>query len=159
MSIIEMKEAIAEQVLLLDSLAVVERELQRYAYAQAWDVVEATLPRIGELADAFERAEARRHQAHLALRAELGCRECPFSAVLALLGETDRRELSELYRRLKVGIMRVKSLTSGIDIYVDARLRAGRELLEQIVPGWASPVYGADGRKLSIGASIVSHHM
>ena len=139
-------ETLSAQLSMMNTLADHEAELHRRMLEREWDEVAPLIETMGQMSDAVVEAENRRHDAYCRLRKHLGLDDYSgFAEVLAALDDEDRRRLAELYRQLKLAVIRLKSLAGGVDRYVRSMMTTTREIIQEAYPHRSGSSYGPDG--------------
>lgn len=160
--IAEMLAALSEQVTQMERLAEHEGALQQCLIDRDWDALEQLVPRMVKTSEAIEAAEALRDAAVGRLAQALGMgRAARFSEIIESLPEDSRRTLAELYRNLKIVVLRLQSRTAAIDTYVRATVSTMRGVLRELYPEHATHVYSRSGGGAFTGgqALVVNHHL
>ncbi|MFW5729248.1 MAG: flagellar export chaperone FlgN, partial [Spirochaetota bacterium] len=115
-------DALEEEVALLDSFVKRERELRELVMDRNWPALERSIGVLNEAARSIEAAEDRRHRAFARLAQRLGLgAEASFYDLVSHVPQESRQDLVDLFRELKVSVMRVQGLNSGIESFVKAR--------------------------------------
>lgn len=158
----EVLEALSEQVKHMQQLADQEALLQRCVMERDWTVLEELIPRMATASEAIEAAENARDYSVQRLALALGLGPSPrFSDVVAALPEESRMALADLYRRLKIVVLRLQSRTASIDTYVRSSVSTMRAVMRELYPEHAAPVYSRSGGGIFTGgqALVVNHHL
>ena len=148
--------------LLLLAFAGKEQELQDSLLERdfaATGMVVWELERLGAEIDGVERE---RHAAMARALEEAGLDgRTTFSDWVSRLDETERPDLSRLYRALQVAALRVRSLTGGIDAYVRSAMRTGSAVLGEVFPDQKGTIYCRRGRnsKPDGRAMVLDRHL
>ena len=142
------KESLARQAELMLEFGEREHELQQAVLDRDWPAMDALVPRMESLSRELAALDARRHELFLEAKAEVGLpEEASFSEYAQLVPADDRRELTSLFRSLQVSVLRVKSVTRGIDSYVRGNLRTTNEMLGTLFPDQKGTIYSRHGRR------------
>lgn len=145
-----LKEILNREVELLEGFADREQELQKAILDRKWDRLEGIIDGMSETSQQVLEVERERHECYMSVRREYQCgEEGSFYDFAALLDIGDRMEISELYRRLKVAVMRVQALTGGIGTYVNSATAAVRDILDELNPQRRDRIYSKHGRRSS----------
>ncbi|MFW6251366.1 MAG: flagellar export chaperone FlgN [Alkalispirochaetaceae bacterium] len=155
-------QTLSAQLTLMNSLAEQEAELHRRMLEREWEEVTPLIETMSEMSDAVVEAENRRHDAYCRLRLHLGLNDgSGFAEVLAALNDEDRRRLAELYRQLKLVVIRLQSLAGGVDRYVRTMMATTREIIQEAYPDRSGASYGRDGAHAAQGgeALVLNHHL
>ncbi len=156
------KEVLQLQGVLLDNLSREEARLQIAVLQKDWIALEACVREMKAIAQGIEECEQKRTESYRVLKAALGLKpDDSFYEVLSRLPIEDRQELAELYRRLRIGIVKVRSITDGIDAYVTATVGTMRDILDELFPERKGKIYSRSGTVSSADASslVVNHRL
>ena len=154
-------QSLDAQLKLMNTLAEQEAELHRRMLEREWEAVTPLIENMSEMSDAVVEAENRRHDAYCRLRKELGLDDTSgFGDVLSALEDEDRRRLAELYRQLKLAVIRLQSLAGGVDRYVRTMMATTREIIREAYPQRSGAGYGRDGAHAAHSgeALVLDHH-
>lgn len=142
----ELKHSMRREVELLEQFAEQEHDLQKAIVDRQWERLEGIVDAMRASSDEVLQAEAARHRAYTQVRAELGHEDDEsFYDFISHLDLDERTAISELYRRLKVAVMRVQALTGGIGTYVTSATTAIREILDELYPQRKGRIYSSGG--------------
>jgi hypothetical protein len=158
----KLKELINSEVELLESFARDERKLQSAMVNRQWELLEGIVNEMSHASEQVLAVETERHECYTRLREELGCDpQDSFYDFAARLDLGERMEISELYRRLKVAVMRVQALTGGIGSYVTSATTAIRDVLDELYPQRKGRIYSRGGHHTAPDdrAMVVDHHL
>lgn len=142
-----LQEVLEQQIWVLEELAEEEAALQRAVAGRDWPAAESTIDGLRERADRFAGLEEVRHQAYREMLHSVGVTESvPFPVALGRLDDESRRRLTELYRRLKAALFRVRSVSEGLDAFVAALVTTTRGILDEIYPSRKGNLYSRSGQ-------------
>ncbi len=142
----QLEEVMQTEINLLESFAEGEQELQQHLIKREWVALQANIERLSGCAEEILEVEALRHETYRKSREEVGCGTTEsFYDFLAYLPIDARSSLSHLHRQLKVAVMRVQSLTGGIDAYSNESARTLRSILDEILPQNRGRLYSKSG--------------
>jgi hypothetical protein len=148
MRVAEIKELLAAQVKAMEEFGVREAELQSTILDRDWPTIETLLQTIQKHGAELEQLDLRREELFLQAKADAGlAADAAFGELLAHVDEVDRRELAALYRSLQASVLRVKSVTRGIDSYVRGTLRTTNEVLGEVFPDQKGTIHSRRGRR------------
>lgn len=152
----ELLSALEEEVELLDTFVARERELRKLVMDRNWPELEDVIETLNESAAAVAEAEDRRNSAFRALAVGAGLEgDVSFYDVVSRVSHDIRHELVRLFRELKISVMRVQGLNSGIESFVQARSRSLNDVLEVFGPAHRGKVYGRDGAQTRNGRAAL----
>lgn len=142
------KESLARQAELMLEFGRREHELQQAVMDRDWPAMDALVPRMENLSRELAALDARRHALFLEAKTAVGLpADATFSEYVQRIPEADRHELTTLFRSLQVSVLRVKSVTRGIDSYVRGNLRTTNEMLGTLFPDQKGTIYSRHGRR------------
>lgn len=145
-------EALEHEVSLLDSFVQKERELRDVVMDRNWPALEEIISALNEAGTSISTAEQKRHRAFTDLAESEGLSgDVSFYDVVSHVPQEDRQYLVDLFRELKIAVMRVQGLNSGIESFVQARSSSLNDLLEVFGPSHRGKVYGRDGAQTHKG--------
>lgn len=148
MSVARVKELLAAQADAMLAFGAQEQELQAAIMNREWSKIDSLVPQMQRRSSELEATDAARHEAFAVAKAELGLPAgASFLGFLERVDEEDRRELTALYRSLQVSVLRVKSVTRGIDSYVRGTLRTTNEVLGEVFPDQKGTMYSRRGKR------------
>lgn len=156
------QESLQEQVDLLEQIGSCEQDMQRAVMTRDWPKLERTIEHMTGLSDGVYRCEAARTATCSALCRQFGLPEtAQFSVLLGHLPAQERREISSLYRRLKIAVYRIQTLTNGIGSYVSSSRQAMEQVMEEVFPAARGRIYSRDGnvRGKQPPAMVVNHSL
>ena len=142
------QKILARQAELMIHFGEQQQELQETVLARDWATLEALIPAMERTSHEAATLDGRRHELINQLKASLGVHaDATFAELLEHLPENHRDELGTLFRDLQVAVLRVKSLSRGIDSYVRGSLRTSNEVLGAVFPDQKGTLYSRRGRK------------
>ena len=151
-----LSSVLVQEIQLLDALAERERVLQSHLLDRDWQELQRVIDEMTELSERIQQAESARSDCFAALRRTLGLAEkTGFSELISRLDEESAGRLRTLYRSLKVSVMRIRSLTGGIDAYVASSTATMRSFLEECSPQHRGTIYRKDGNAGNRGQHAV----
>jgi flagellar biosynthesis/type III secretory pathway chaperone len=111
---------------------------------------------LNEAGSRISTAEQERHRAFTELAESNGLTgDVSFYDVVSHVPQEDRQYLVDLFRELKIAVMRVQGLNSGIESFVQARSSSLNDLLEVFGPSHRGKVYGRDGAQTHKGRAAL----
>lgn len=141
-----LEEVMRGEISLLESFAEGEQELQDHLIKREWVALQAIIEKLSGCAEEILKVESLRHETYQQAQSELGSsRADSFYDFLAYLPIEQRSSLSHLHRQLKVAVMRVQSLTGGIDAYSNESARTLRSILDEVLPQNRGRMYSRSG--------------
>ncbi len=158
----EIRTTLTEEAELLVEFGNREQDLQQAVLRRDWPAVDALVATMEEQSRRFVRLDEQRHELVAGAKANLGLRpDASFGELVDRLPESDRRELHRLFRSLQVLVLKVKSVTRGIDSYVHGSLRAAHDVLGEVFPDQKGTLYSWKGRRMHADgrAMVVDQHL
>lgn len=142
------KRLMNKQAGLMLEFGELEQGLQTAIMNRDWPGMERLVSKMGEIAGSLVVLDQERHEAIQAEKRRQGLREeDSFHALLARLEPPVRADLTALYRSLQVSVLRVKSVTGGIDAYVRGSIRTTNEMLSIVFPDQRGTIYSRQGQR------------
>lgn len=157
-----LQDVLEQQIWVLEELAEEEAALQRAVAQRDWPAAESIIDGLRDRADRFAALEEVRHEAYREMLRSVGASESmPFPVALGRLDEASRRLLTDLYRRLKAALFRVRSVSEGLDAFVAALATTTRGILDEIYPSRKGKMYGRSGQvaRTEDWALVVNRHL
>jgi hypothetical protein len=148
MSAEQLCELLTKQSEGIEAFGVLEQRMQRAVIAQEWAELDRVIPASEALAEQLELLDQRRHQLVSQMKRSHGVPpDAPFGELLVHLPAERRRLLATAFRGLQVAVLRVKSLTNGIDSYVRGAVKATNRLMHEVFPDHRGTLYSRLGRR------------
>ena len=149
-----------QQAEMMERFGEKERELQEAILGQDWDAMERMTPILEALSHDLASIDEKRHATVVQIRSE---RSLPDTATFAeIVRGSDaelRKALTRAHRQLQIAVLRVKSITGGIDAYVRGNLRTANAVLGEMFPEQKGTMYSRKGvSKPAAGHAIVLDH-
>ena len=142
----QLQHVLEREASLFEKFGKREHELQRVIVGRDWDAMDAIIPDLERLSMEIQATEKQRHAVVAEAKTAVGfADDAPFVDYLQSLQDDAREKLTQLYRDLKVAVLRVKSLTGGIDSYVRGSIRTSNAVLGEIFPDQKGTMYGRAG--------------
>lgn len=155
-------EVLNVQIVLFTDLAREERILADAVVAKDWPTLDRVIRVMNEYSEEIVRADELRSRTYDALRSRIGLPSGGlFSELLDSIPSESREQLSELFRELKVAVMRVRSLTGGVDAYVESSNTTLRSVLQELYPERKGRLYSRSGASTEHAETpvVVNHHL
>jgi hypothetical protein len=160
MALDELLSLLQEQTRKMDEFGEKESELHTAIVGQNWDLMSRLTPELDELSRELEAIDERRHSLVTQLRSERNAApEMTFAQLIRDAAPDERRQLTDAHRALQIAVLRVKSLTGGIDAYVRGSLKTANAVLGELFPEQKGTMYSRQGiSKPAAGHAIVLDH-
>lgn len=147
-TIAAVKSALAKQAETLLEFGRLEQELQDAVLERDWPAMDSLVPRMEGLSRELAALDTRRDALFGQAKAAVGVpQNAAFGEFVQRLDEADRRDLTALFRSLQVSVLRVKSVTRGIDSYVRGSLKTTNDVLGLVFPDQRGTIYSRHGRR------------
>lgn len=162
MKVERIKELLSTQADTMLEFGEQEQRLQDAILKRDWSAVDALVSSMEITSSTASTLDRRRHDLLLEAKREIGLREdASFGEFLEHVAEDDRRELGTLYRSLQVSVLRVKSVTRGIDSFVRGSLRTTNEVLGTVFPDQKGTMYSRRGHRAPTDgrAMVIDRHL
>lgn len=160
--IADIRKTLTEQVRILSEFAGREQSLQEAVLRREWPAVDACVRDLETRSRIFRALDEKRHALVSSAKVAAGLRaDAPFAQLAEAWPDLDRSELLRLHRSLQVSVLKVKSVTRGLDAYVRGSLRAAQEILGELYPDQKGTFYSRGGRRAPADsrAIVVDRHL
>ncbi len=148
MKLAEIRTTMARQAEMLTEFGDREQQLQDAVLRRDWPAVDDLVVAMERDSHRFPALDEERHSLIAEAKAEVGLDpDAPFAELVEHVEEAHRRELVSLYRSLQVSVRRVRSVTRGIDSYVQGVRRATHDVLGEVFPDQKGTLYSSRGRR------------
>ena len=145
-----------EEAGLLERLSALEEELGRSARERDWTGLDGTLSEVRTMSEKASQADLVRAVVYEKIKRS--CKAPPeegFQEVLARLPAEERGSLSDLHRRVRIAVERIKSVTGGLDTYISSTVSTMDRILEEILPDRRNKMYTHTGGVFGAGAPLM----
>lgn len=144
----DIRNVLADQSNAMQEFGEQEQALQNAILARDWSATDTLIPEMRRLSLEIAALDVRRSALIAAAREEAGLGpDAPFAELVQHAPDSERRELNRLFRSLQVSVLRVKSVTRGIDSYVRGSLRATEETIGAVLPDQKGTLYSKRGNR------------
>ena len=148
----ELKSMMLEEAALLNDFAQKQEDLQKILSNRKWAESEGIIARLRALSYKIEKFEQKRYECFCSLRARAGPgKDESFSHVISNLPFSDRQELLNLYRKLKIAVIRVKGVSGRLGYYIRSLTESVSQVLEELFPYRKGKLYSRSGRARAVG--------
>lgn len=159
----DLTKLMKNQIKTLDKFCIKEKKLRTYIYEKKWHELENIIKEMAPISEKLEQLEKKRNIAFNELKKSMGeDDDAGFYQVIVKLPEKERDICSELYRNLKLAVMKIRGVTKGIDAHVKAANSVLNQLLEEIYPHRRGNIYSKNGGKIPLnmeGPMIVNREL
>ncbi len=135
-----------KEIALVNRFSSVEEKIKEILIRKDWPSLEKKIREMNKLASRISEIEEERNSVYQAMR--LYCRDDDVKSfyLFASMFCHDRKEiLISLYRELKVGVMKVKNITSRIETYVNTVVSTVDKVLDEVYPHRKGTIYDVSG--------------
>jgi hypothetical protein len=141
-----------EEAEALEALSALEDNLRRQVMTHDWTNLDGRLREVHALGEKASQAEQLRAVVYQKIKRS--CQAGPeenFQEILCRVPVEERGSLSELHRRTRLAVEKVKCLTQTLDAYISSSVHTMDRILEEIFPDRRNRIYTRQGE--IIGAS------
>ena len=146
-----LEKLMKKEIDLIHRFSETEEKIKEILVKKDWLCLEKKLREINILASRINDTEEKRNDVYQAMK--LYCRDDEVKSfyLFAAMFCPDRKDiLVALYRELKVGVMKVKNITSRIDTYVTTVVSTVDKVLDEVYPLRKGTIYDVSGAKSQI---------
>ena len=155
----ELKDLMERETEKLGALAAAENRLQQCILDKDWTELESLIRNLESLSREVSLIENARNQLYGDLQDDYGLETGHgFYDFLVRLPEEQQQDLAELYRRLRIAVSEVRSITGGIDNYISSTVSTMGKILEELFPSRKMRLYGKDGAARESAQPLVFSH-
>jgi hypothetical protein len=139
-----------KEIALLERLAAAQDVVHQAVCARDWADIDALFKRLDEYNKEFESLEKERSRLFLALSHELGFgQENPgFYALTTRLEPEMRRQMTDLYRRLKLDVLKIRLSNENLHHYIATNRAVISDFLQAAFPDRKGKLYSRHGREV-----------
>ncbi|GHT85893.1 hypothetical protein FACS1894137_10750 [Spirochaetia bacterium] len=146
-----------QELRMLEQIQVLQGQVKNAVRSRQWTDFEGHLGSLAAIGDEFEALDRDRVQIFTAFARRMGFNyevECPpqgpdFYAFAARLPEKERRELSELYRCIKMRTLGVRFANDSLMNYLDETQAVVSGFLEAVFPDRKGKIYSRRGTQVN----------
>jgi hypothetical protein len=140
-------DVLRQETALLERLAAAQEVVRNAVFAREWADLETMLARLAAYGSDFELLEAERARLFAEFANNGGERESVgFYALASRLADADRRELTELYRRLKLDALKVRLANDALTTYLSDARATLSGFMDAAFPDRKGRLYSRRGR-------------
>ena len=156
MQTLELLNILHEEAQAFNAMAALEARLQESLVERRFLESESILTDMQLLSDEIVGIDARRELEFQRLKSEAGLDDYDgLKDLLAILPSTDRELLAGAYRNIKIGVMRVKAASQGIDSYTRHHISVLKGVVDEYYPDRKQRTYTARGTHRETAAPLV----
>ena len=159
MNIKNFEKILEMEIALFQQLAQTERVVQEALIQRDCLLLDQYLEKSKEISEAIREVDQQREELYMGILEEMGIeREYGITFLLASLEGTERERMANLYRDLKVVVLQVKNLTSGINAFSSSKLDSMHRMLDELYPHRRAKTYRANGTQVPETEPMVLDH-
>lgn len=140
-------DVLRQEIALLERLSSSQEIVKNAVFTRDWADLDSMLARLGEYGTEFELLEKERVRIFSELCGGSGER-VPFYAVAARMDDSRRRELTDLYRRLKLDVLKVRLANDSLSTYLNEARATMTGFMEAAFPDRKGNLYSKKGSKV-----------
>ncbi|MBI9105209.1 MAG: hypothetical protein JEZ04_00600 [Spirochaetales bacterium] len=147
---------------LLNIICFEEEKLQKALRANNWNEMEVVINKLAPVSERMETIEADRDSVYQSMKTKLGKKQSDgFYSVAAHMDGRTREDCLSGYRKLKIALLRMRGLTSGIDQYVRTVGDTSRAVLNEVFPHRKGSIYSSTGstRPVQSDPMVLNRHL
>ncbi len=140
-------DILRQETALLERLAAAQEVVRNAVFAREWTDLETMLARLAAYGGEFELLEAERARIFSEFASGSSDRESVgFYALASRLGAAERRELTELYRRLKLDALKVRLANDALTTYLADARGTLSDFMDAAFPDRKGKIYSRRGK-------------
>ncbi len=151
-----------EETDLLNEISSEEEKLQKALRASNWNDMEVVINKLTPLSQRMEAIEEKRNTVFQKLKIRLCKKESDgFYAVAAHMEGRTREDCLSGYRKMKIALLKMRGITSGIDQYVRTVGETSRTVLNEVFPHRKGSLYSSNGNTKPAAADpmVLNRHL
>ena len=141
-----------EELVLLKKISSAQDKVRQAVLNREWTDFDEKINEVGLYGDNFARLEEERVKIFLIIREGFGpdnSEEKPFYALISRLPMAEGRELSRLYRELKMESLKMRAINENFLAYLNEAKTIAQAYLEAVCPARGGKLYTRRGRRVS----------
>jgi len=159
---VKLAKLMKEETELLNMISCEEEKLQRALRSSNWNEMEVVINMLAPLSERMETIEEMRDLTFQKLKMKLSMKETDgFYAIAAHMEGSTRENCLGSYRKMKIALLRMRGLTSGIDQYVRTVGDTSRAVLNEVFPHRKGSIYSSTGnaRPAAADPMVLNRHL
>uniref|UniRef100_A0A7C3IL03 Flagellar protein FlgN n=1 Tax=Gracilinema caldarium TaxID=215591 RepID=A0A7C3IL03_9SPIR len=139
-----------KEIALLERLAAAQDVVSQAVFSRDWTDMDALFKRLEEYSNEFEALEKERTSIFSGLGRELGFEHerLSFYTLATRLEQETRRQMTDLYRRLKLDILKIRLANENLNQYIATNRSVISEFLQAAFPDRKGKLYSRHGREI-----------
>jgi hypothetical protein len=149
-------DVLRQETALLERLSAAQEVVRNAVFAREWVDLETLLARLAAYGNDFELLEAERSRLFAEFSNTGNEREgIGFYALASRLADADRRELTELYRRLKLDALKVRLANDALTTYLQDAKATLSGFMDAAFPDRKGRIYSRKGKAVHAEMSSI----
>lgn len=149
---------LTKEIDLLKKISALQSQMRQAVMGREWDDFEGKSQDVNQMSDEFARLEEKRGELFSALAGvsketksadSFDNEEMPFYAAILALPVDQRRQLSDLYRELKIETLKMRALSETFLAYLTEAKSMTASYIEAVCPDRGGKLYTRKGRRVS----------
>ncbi|MDR2246195.1 MAG: flagellar protein FlgN [Treponema sp.] len=147
----ECAAVLKQEIELLDKISALQAQVQNAIINREWTDFEGRFESLAAIGDEFEALDLERAEVFARFATEAGFKgeDASFYRCAARLPEAERKELSELYRRIKMRTVEVRLANESLAKYLSEMQTVVSGFLEAVFPDRKGRIYTRQGTQSS----------
>ncbi|GHV77982.1 hypothetical protein AGMMS49942_28030 [Spirochaetia bacterium] len=147
----ECAHILKQELQMLEQIQVLQDQVKNAVRNRQWIDFEGHLGSLAAIGDEFEALDHERERIFTSFARKMGFNHqgVGFYAFAARLPETERRELSDLYRRIKMRTLGVRFTNDSLTDYLDETQAVVSGFLEAVFPDRKGKIYSRRGTQVA----------
>jgi hypothetical protein len=139
-----------KEIALLERLGSAQDVVSQAVFSRDWTDMDALFARLDEYSKEFEALEKERSNLFSDLSQNLGFEheKTGFYALATRLDPETRRQMTDLYRRLKLDVLKIRLANENLNEYIAAHRSVISEFLQAAFPDRKGKLYSRHGREI-----------
>lgn len=138
---------LTEEAQAFNAMAALELRLQECLISKNFLMSESILADMQQISDEIVELDAQRELEFQTLKGQAGLRDLDgIKDLLTLLSPEERDLFAQTYRAIKVGVMKVKAASQGIDAYTRHHISVLKGMVDEFYPDRKQRTYTSKGR-------------
>ena len=152
-----------EELVLLKKISSAQDKVRKAVLSREWTDFDEKINEVGIYGDDFAKLEEERIKIFLMIREGFGpdnSEEKPFYALISRLPMEEGRELSRLYRELKMESLKMRAINENFLAYLNEAKTIAAAYLEAVCPARGGKLYTRGGRRVSqdLRSMVINNH-
>ncbi|MEW5817730.1 MAG: hypothetical protein AB1798_20340 [Spirochaetota bacterium] len=157
-----LRKTMAREIELLNLFAAEEERLKECIFQKDWEKLEKKIKSLGPLSEEIARLDSERDTIFQNVKMHIRAgKEANFYQVIFHFPPHTRNSLTELYRQLKLAVLQVQGITTGIELFVHTVNDSMVKVLDEIYPYRKGKIYCKKGKpkRTELNPHVLNHHL